>query len=96
MSAIGTSSEATVLLVEYMESEVHSERDWSSFDLDEFDRKTIYTYREPEVLYYLYVHVDWTQQEIASRFNVDRSTVSRWLSYHEISKDRLATSVGGW
>lgn len=93
MSATETSSEGTVLSIEYAEPEVYSDRDWSSFNLDVFDRNTIHTYREPEALHYLYVHESWTQQEIASRFNVDRSTISRWLSLHEISKDMSATSV---
>lgn len=71
---------------EYTDFDAYSDRDWSSFDLDEFDRNTIHTYREPEALYYLYVHEDWTQGEVASRFNVSRSTISRWLSHHGIEK----------
>ena len=45
-------------------------------------------YQDRDRLNRLYHEEGLTQQEIANKFNIDRSTITRWMDRHEINTRR--------
>lgn len=52
-------------------------------------------YQDRERLNRLYHEEGLTQQEIADKFNVDRSTITRWMNRREIDTHRSQDVDGG-
>lgn len=54
-------------------------------------------YQDREQLNQLYHEEGLTQQEIADKFNVNRSTITRWMDRHEINtrRGKQIKDVGG-
>ena len=50
-------------------------------------------YKQKETLRRLYLKRDLTQREIAERFGVHQTTVSRWIREHDIEKDPVPDCV---